>query len=174
METIWRDVPGFEGLYQASNQGEVRSKRQVLKERNHRNGSVVYKAVCFSVQGAVTNHYVHRAVWEAFNGPIPEGMQIGHLDEDPGNNKLENLMLCTPQENLAWGTHNERVKRANQGKTKDIVQYDMDGNVVKEWCSLHEIENALGFSRKMIKACCEKERPWKGNEYKGYKWKYKN
>lgn len=45
--------------------------------------------------------YAHRLVWEAANGPIPEGMQIDHLDCDAGNNALSNLDLVTPQENRA-------------------------------------------------------------------------
>lgn len=173
MEEIWKDAQGFDGHYQASSKGDIRSRNKVLKQRNHKNGSVVYKTVSFSVNGVVTDHYVHRVVWEAFNGPIPEGMQIGHIDENPGNNAIDNLMLCTQQENLSWGTHNDKVKRTNQGKVKDIVQYDLDGNVLNVWRSFHEIERTLGFCRKSLKACCDGNRPWKGNEYRGYKWEYK-
>ena len=60
--------------------------------------------------------YIHRLVWEAFNGEIPEGMQINHIDEDKSNNRLDNLELCTPQYNINYGSRTEReieTKKSN-------------------------------------------------------------
>lgn len=54
---------------------------------------------------------LHRVVWEAVNGKIPEGMEINHIDENKSNNSITNLSLVTPKENTNWGTRNERVAK---------------------------------------------------------------
>ena len=67
-------------------------------------------------------YYLYMEEWrdvieyEAFNGPIPEGMQVNHIDENTLNNNLENLNLMTPSENINWGTRNERdrLKKINK------------------------------------------------------------
>lgn len=56
-----------------------------------------------------TNHYVHRLVWESFKGKIPDGMQINHINEIKDDNRLENLGLVTPKENINYGTAHIRT-----------------------------------------------------------------
>lgn len=172
----WKPVPGYEGIYEVSDQGRIKntSTGRILKGREKKGKFNTYISVALCTNGHPVNYYVHRLEWEAFNGPIPQGMVINHIDENSTNNNLENLMICTQRDNLSWGTHNERVKKTNQGKVKSIIQTDLDGNVVKEWASLHDIENTIGFCRGVIVRCCNGTRPWKGDEYMGYKWKYKN
>lgn len=108
---IWMPVLGYEGLYEASNMGRIRSLNY------HREGRVVvlsvshsrkYDRIGLSKNGVVKHYSVHRLVWEAFNGPIPEGMQVNHIDENKRNNSLDNLNLMTPSENHRWGTGMER------------------------------------------------------------------
>lgn len=60
--------------------------------------------------------YGHRIVWEAFNGEIPEGMEIDHINTDRSDNRLENLRLVSSSENKRNPTTLERYKQSNKGK----------------------------------------------------------
>lgn len=127
MKEKFNDIPGWEGRYKASNMGRIKSlgndkgrKEKILKTR--KNG--LYEKLYLCKGGRRFDFYVYRLVWEAFNGPIPEGMVINHMDENPANNRLDNLMVCTQKENCNWGTRNERSaashKRNFQMKLKDL------------------------------------------------------
>lgn len=161
----WKDIPGYEGEYQASNLGRIRSlkygKYTILKESNHKKG---YRRVVLCKDGNRKDYQVHRLVWEVFKGPIPDGMQVNHIDENTSNNNLDNLMVCTPKENNNWGTHNEKMANT---KKKHIFQYDVEGNLVNEWCSISETINN-GFNPSAVSMCCLGERKTHG----GYKWAY--
>ena len=80
---------------------EIRAKKQELKEnelRLEKSGNYLRFTGCYNLNG---KHFlVHRAVWEAFNGPIPEGCDIDHIDGNPKNNSLENLQAITHSENI--------------------------------------------------------------------------
>lgn len=105
----WKDILGYEGKYQVSNTGRVQSLKhndvKILRLSKNKGG---YLLVGLGLNGIHSTKYVHRLVWEAFNGPIPEGMQVNHINEDKTDNRLENLNLMTCKENLNWGTTQER------------------------------------------------------------------
>ncbi len=129
---IWRDVLGYEGLYQVSNLGRVRSMDRTVIGKNRWGGirprtfkgtiirqySQRYWMVDLCKNGNKKHFLVHRIEWEAFHGPIPPGMQVNHIDENCKNNNLDNLNLMTPSENVNWGTRNERDRIHKLGKTK--------------------------------------------------------
>jgi hypothetical protein len=95
----WRDIPGWDN-YQASEDGRVRNKTtgQIMKQ--HASGSMGYPAIRLSYGGSRNKiQRVHRLVWSAFNGEIPEGMEIDHLDSVVDNNHKDNLECVTPKEN---------------------------------------------------------------------------
>ena len=110
-EEVWKDIKGYEGLYQVSNKGRVKSlnryavnhsKLQFRPERilkqNHRNSSK-YSMVVLSKEGKTTPQLVHRLVAEAFI-PNPDDKPIvDHIDTDMNNNTVENLRWCTQKEN---------------------------------------------------------------------------
>ncbi len=157
MEEIWKDIVGYEGWYQVSSEGRVRSLDREVK--HNYGGIAIKKGKILTPRPNLTNHcqvtlcvnnkryypFVHRLVWEAFNGPIPDGMQINHIDENPLNNRLDNLNLMTPKENTNWGTcierrakiHSESMKGkytyADNPNAKAVVQYDKEGNIIKEF-----------------------------------------
>ncbi len=172
---IWKDIPGWEGYYQASNFGRIKSlvrkgnriERILTPERIH-NG---YLRVGLSRDNKLTGKLVHRLVWEAFNGPIPEGKEVNHIDEDKLNNRLENLNLMSRRENCLWGTGIERHKKSmfNGKMSKKVLQYDLDGNFIREWVSLSQITREKGYSIGNISSCCHGIRP----TAHGYIWKYK-
>ena len=175
---IWKDIDGFEGLYQVSNLGNVRSldrevrhprggmcitKGKVMKPVMDRCG---YLQVGLHKNGKTRRFYVHRLVYVAFNGVIPDELQVNHLDEDKTNNRLENLNLMTPSENSNFGTRTERSANA---RSKSVVALDEAGNVVFEFPSTAEA-GRNGFNQGNLSACCS----GKLRTHRGYRWKYKN
>ena len=164
---IWKDIPGYEGIYQASNFGRIRSlkrnKALILKPGRCGSG---YCKVKLWLNNVAKDLSVHRLVWTAFNGPIPEGLQINHLNEIKSDNRLENLSLCTPKENMNYGT---RTERAAKHFRKPVLQLDKQGNFIKEWSSSLEIERQLGYAASHIRSCCRNVIP---SAY-GFIWKHK-
>lgn len=175
MIEIWKDIKGYEGLYQVSNLGNVKSLNynKTKKEKQLTKLTIMgYIKVGLSKNGKVKVHFVHRLVWEAFNGPIPEGMCVNHINEDKTDNRYpENLNLMTHRENNNWGTRNKRIseKRRNGKGSKPVLQYDLEGNFIKEWPNAYEIERQLGFSQANINKCCLE----KFKKSHSYIWKYK-
>ena len=171
---IWRDIPEYEGLYQASNLGRVKSLKRPygLKEKILKPGLVCgYYQVSLYKNLKVKHYMVHRLVWEAFNGSIPEGLQVNHINEIKTDNRLENLNLMTCKENINYGTGIERghKKQINGKRSKTVLQFDLNYNFIKEYPSTHQIERELGFDQSSICGCCN-------GKYKtayGFKWKYK-
>lgn len=110
----WLPIPSYEGLYEVSDHGRVRSlDRRVTSGRRTRfqAGRVLsgargrvrhpHRRVPLSREGATKDFYVHRLVLEVFVGPCPPGMEACHNDGDPTNNHLGNLR---------WDTHFENVQ----------------------------------------------------------------
>lgn len=160
---------------QVSDMGRVKSlnynktkTEQVLKLQEYD-----YMRVQLWKKGTCKFAQVHRLEYEAFYGPIPEEMEVNHINEDKHDNRLENLNLLTRKENLNWGTAQERAhkKLINNPKTsKIVVQYNLDGTVVKDdWESQKEIERTLGYFQRNISNCCR----GKIRTYKGFIWRYK-
>ena len=108
---IWKDIEGYEGLYQVSNKGRVKSfhgKGRIMKPGTHPLG---YKVVPLTKDGETNTKQVHRLVAQAFI-PNPENLPvINHKDENPSNNNVENLEWCTQKYNLNYGTCQERKKK---------------------------------------------------------------
>ena len=116
----WKDIPGYEGKYQVSNTGQVRSlnyggagKTKILKQNINRRG---YCSVPLSKNGKCKKYSVHRLVAQAFI-PNPNNYPVvNHKDENPANNAVWNLEYCTQQYNCNYGTRNERVSKAKKGE----------------------------------------------------------
>ena len=160
IQETWKDIPGYEGLYQASNLGRIRSFKRnnirILKPGKNRDGSGYY-IVKLYLNSVRKNVSVHRLLWTAFNGLIPEGLQINHLNENKADNRLENLSLCTPKENTNYGTC---IARRAKKFSKPVIQLDKNGNFIKEWSSSHEIQRQLGYLASNIRSCCCNLKPY--------------
>lgn len=117
MEVVWKDIAGYEGHYQVSNTGMVRSIKKnplMLKGDHQRNG---YRRVYLWKGNGKKNYLVHRLVAEAFV-PNPNGYpEINHIDENKDNNDASNLEWCTHRYNLNYGTVCKRIGAANIGRT---------------------------------------------------------
>ena len=121
-EEIWKPVVGYEGLYEVSSEGRVRSlnyKRQYRIQVLVQNYSRKYPYVILCKDGKIKTRLVHLLVWEAFNGTIPKGMQVNHINEIKTDNRLENLNLMTPKENINWGTGIERRRNTRWGDVSE-------------------------------------------------------
>ena len=127
MEEIWKDVVGYEGYYQVSNLGRVRSLDRIASNGRKIKGKILstkvntppyYPRVSLSVNGKMKLVQVHRLVAQAFvYNPDPEHKtQVGHKDESRTNNRADNLEWVTPKENSNMPLHRERVSKANEGK----------------------------------------------------------
>ena len=176
----WRDIPGFEGIYQASNLGRIRSvdridsggrslKGKVRKLKTDRRG---YQQVHLSKDGEGKRFLVHRLVYTAFNGEIPEGMEVNHINEVKSDNQIENLNLMTHVENVNWGTRNQRAAKAiinHPLKSKPVVGCDHEGNVVVTFPSTQEA-GRNGFTESSVASCCRGVKHHK--THKGLIWKY--
>lgn len=169
MEEIWKDIRNYEDEYEASNLGRVRNKKtkRILKACLTNSG---YQYVCLSKNGKEKKYLVHRLVYEAFIGEIPNGLQVNHKDENKQNNILPNIdTLMSPKQNSNWGTHNERSAKA---KSKSVIQKSLQGEIIKVWSSLNEIKRALGYSCGNICNCCRGLEHYK-SAY-GYIWQYED
>lgn len=178
MVEIWKDIRDYEGEYQVSDWARVRSldhwrdsgaggyiqKGRILKSSKTKKG---YLQVHLYKDRKKKTFLVHRLVWEAFNGTIPEGMQVNHISEDKTDNSLWNLNLMTPKENCNYGSRNKRVSVAKtNGKLSDpVLQLTLDEVLVKEWPSIREA-GRNGFNQGSVSLCCN----GKIKTYKGFKW----
>lgn len=183
-EEIWKDIEDYEGLYQVSSLGRVKSlerfvddgkggtrlvKGRILSPSKVRGD---YLQVILCKEGKPTAFSVHRLVYEAFHGKIPEGMQVNHIDEDKSNNSLNNLNLMTPKENTNWGSAIERrsTNRINhKSLSKAVLQLDLQGNFLAEYPSQSEAERKLGIRCTAICACCKGKQKTAGSYIFRYK-----
>ena len=109
---VWRPVRGYEGLYEVSNYGRVKSlKRNTAHERIMKpiKDSYGYLIVCLNKNGKQTNKKIHRLVAEAFI-PNPNNLpQVNHKNEIKTDNRVENLEWCDNKYNTRYGTRGERI-----------------------------------------------------------------
>lgn len=170
MEEIWKEIKEYEGLYQVSNMGRVKSLRKniILKKSITYRG---YEKVNLSVNNIHKDYSVHRLVANAFI-PNPDNLpQVNHKDENKTNNCVNNLEWCTQKYNINYGTGTRRCQLANtNGKcSKPVLQYTLEGIFIKEWKSTKDVQRNLGFAQSNIVAVCNGKRK---TAY-GYLWKYK-
>ena len=166
MTEIWKDIKGYEGLYQVSNKGEIKSlnynhtgKEKILS-KNIVNG--YYQTILF--KKCVKTLTIHRLVAEAFIENKENKPYINHIDCNKLNNCVENLEWCTPSENI------QHALKHNLIKTKKVNQYSLDGKLIKTFKSVREAERETGILHNNISKCCNNI-PW----YKtagGYKWSF--
>lgn len=115
-EEIWKDIVGFEGKYQISNYGNVKSLNYKKKGVPHLLKPIFTKDGYKQVSINQKMRYVHRLVAEHFIDNIDNKKQVNHKDEYKQNNCVDNLEWVTQKENLNYGTRNQRCAKGNQKK----------------------------------------------------------
>ena len=161
MTETWKEIPGYEGLYEVSDLGRVRSldynrtrKTKIMKLRNDGRG---YLQVQFYKDGISKNMKVHRLVADAFI-PNPNNFPIiNHKDEDKSNNRHDNLEWCTQKYNANYGTHTRRVKESYiaNGNNRPIDVYDMKGTFLKTFNCSNEACVELNVNRRSLYSVCQ-------------------
>lgn len=162
MDEVWKDIEGYEGKYQVSNTGQVRSlnyrrsgESKLLKQDTTNNG---YKRVYLSKNGENKRYLIHRLVAMTFI-PNPDNLPIvNHKDEDKTNNNVNNLEWCTHEYNMNYGTRNERVGKkkreqmtGKKGKdtpgAKPIIMHDKEGNFIRRFECIVDANEYFGKDR---------------------------
>ena len=172
----WKEIAGYEGLYEVSDQGRVRS----LVKRNNRwkpgvlNPETVggYLQVNLCRDGHKKRFYVHRLIAEAFI-PNPNHLEtVNHKDENKLNNAADNLEWMSMKDNCNYGTRNKRMAEAqiNDPKKSNPVQmFDKQtGELLDTFPSINEAERQMRINQGNICKCCLGHRKSAG----GYVWRY--
>ena len=162
VDEIWKDIPEYEGLYQVSNLGNVKSlnNNKILSFGNTTKG---YYQVGLFKNSKCKRFYVHRLVALTFLKNPNELPLVNHKDENKHNNCIDNLEWCTNQYNLTY-------KNTQKNKKRKINQYDLNGNFIKTWDCIIDIGKELNIKNPNICKVCNGER----NKAGGYIWRYKN
>lgn len=162
MKEIWKDIEGYEGLYQVSNFGRVRSLDRVVVRKNGWKqiikGQMLkpfplheYMQISLRKEGKPHQYRLHRIVATAFI-PNPDNLpEINHKDENKANNCVDNLEWCDRLYNLAYGTRSQR-QALSQGH--HVYQYYMNGVFVKDYPSITEASRQTKINRVSIANAC--------------------
>lgn len=175
---IFKDIYGYEGLYQISNFGNVKSAD---RERLGRGGSIrkcpgrilkpkinnkgYYQVDLFNSENKSKRFLIHRLVAETFLDNFNNYDQVNHIDNDHTNNHVDNLEWCNNYQNNLW---KKGASSDKQHVAKTVLQYSLDGTLIKEWESAKAAEKD-GFDHSAISKCC------RGilKTSKGFIWKFK-
>ena len=167
MEEAWKDIEGYEGLYQVSNKGRVKSLNYqgVAREKLIKHSIVSgYKRVTLYKNKTIKRFLVHRLVANAFL-PNPQNFPcINHKDENKQNNIVTNLEWCTYKYNINFGTG---ISRRAESISKQVYQYSKDLELIAVWKSTNEC-GRNGYNQGSVVSCCN----GKLKTHKGYIWSY--
>ena len=172
MKEVWKDIVGYEGLYQVSNLGRIKAIRndadKILTAQKKQSG---YIGCSLSKNGVVKHYKVHRLVAEAFIPNIENKPQINHINGIKTDNNVYNLEWCTARENInhSFRAGLSKGRRDGENKlSKKVRQYSLNGAFIKEWESAMQIQRELGFNNSAISACCLN----KQKQSYGYIWRH--
>lgn len=182
MNEIWKDVTGYEGLYQVSNLGRVKAmpkrghKEKIMKPSLKKDG---YNRILLSKKGKYKTLYVHRLVAEAFLSHTESKCEVNHINGIKTDNYVYNLEWVTKSQNqlhaIEMGLRAPSPMIGRKGKlhptSRPVLQFDLEGNFINEWKCISEAARAIGCSPSSISSCASTH--IRNKTCKGYIWKYK-
>lgn len=181
-QEIWKTVEGFDGYYEVSSEGNVRSVTRAVTRGNHKitkksrllspnRLTSGYLSVHLYKEGKRTVHLIHRLVAQAFIDNPENLPEINHKNEDKLDNRAINLEWCSRSYNAIYGTKIERTRvtsRKNNKLGKAIVGTPVNGGTPIYFKSISEAGRA-GFTHQAISAICTGR---KGKQHRGYYWRF--
>ena len=157
---IWKDIEGFEGMYQVSNMGNVKSlnynhtgKEKILKGRDT---GIGYLQLHLCKDGKIKNYFVHQLVATAFCENQEGYTEVNHINEDKSDNRADNLEWCSRQYNVEYS------------KAKAIIGINKISRLILEFPSAREAERQTGIASSNICACLKGRLKSTG----GFYWHY--
>lgn len=176
----WKNIKGYENLYQVSNYGRIKSlkKHSIFNNRTYPTkilkchiNTKKYLDIELCRCNKSHRYRIHRLVAEHFI-PNPENKpQVNHIDCDKSNNKTNNLEWCNNSENQQHAFKNglnTRKKYGDSPRAKKVNQYNLNGDFIKTWDSIIRIKDECGYCDGFISQCCK----GKYKQAYGYLWKY--
>lgn len=186
MKEDWMDILGYEGKYQVSSMGNVRSLRYakksgVVKNLRKIKNSCNYYVVSLHNKGIQKQYFVHRLVAVAFLNKPNKCDIVDHIDTNTLNNDISNLRWTTIHGNVNNPITKERriksIKRLMGGKYgeyankhRSVMQYDLTGNLIKEWGSMSDACRFYKIDSGGMTKACQGTQKTAG----GFIWRYKN
>lgn len=183
MEEQWKWIKGYEGIYQISNLGRLKSflcykQGKICSVKNSKGW---YLTISLRKGKNNVTKRIHRLVYEAFVGKIPKGYHIHHVDGNKQNNNVANLMMLSAREHLKISAHKPSTYAAMVNKNrfgqKHILQFTLNGKFVHEYINAQEAGRATGVcSRNIIQVANKDPYNAKGSIRKqagGFIWKIK-
>ena len=171
-DEVWLDIDGYDGDYQISNYGRVKSKKnnneKILKYAIDGRG---YSFVVLCKNGETKLFRIHRLVGEYFIPNPNNYLCINHKDENKTNNEVSNLEWCTHKYNANYGTKTQRLKKSLHESTKNkkcVTQYDLQGNLVALYNGIREAGRVTNTESSSISEVCQ----GKKITANGYIWRY--
>ena len=171
MKEEWKDIEGFEGYYQVSNMGNVKSlnynktgKEKIMKTWDSGQG---YQKVQLCKDGKSKTYTVHRLVATAFLENPDNLPVINHKDENPKNNNVDNLEWCSVLYN---NTYNGKIERIAEKNKKPIYSINKVSGLIMYWNSIKEASRVLGIAPQSISNCLK----GRHKSIKGYTFFYAN
>lgn len=183
---VWKDILGYEGKYQISNMGRVKSLSReqyngwnyyMSKEMILKNIPDVYGYLTVGLYDSTKTpprktFKIHRLVAQAFIPNHNNHPQINHKNEVKDDNRVENLEWCTNLYNHHYGTAKQRISdktRNHKNTSKPVLQLSFDGKIINEWKSTQDAHRS-GFQQSCISRCCNGTQ----KSHNGFKWRFAN
>jgi hypothetical protein len=184
---IWKPIKGYEGIYEVSNLGHVRSLDRKVSKLTKYGTMAVFNIKGRLLKGTTTWHgyqsvnirhtdgkfyprLIHRLVAKAFVPGYFDGADVNHIDENKQNNRFDNLEWVTKTENNNHGSHTQKATAHCVEERKPIIQMTLNGDFVAKYAHSREAAEKTGIHRWQIRKCCEGAKKYKTAG--DYRWRY--
>lgn len=189
MKEIWKDIKGWEGCYQVSNHGRIKTlKRAIFRLKGE--GELLYYLkekiivtfgrpglyvqVHLNRYGKQFHFFVHRLVAEAFIPNPKNKAEVNHINGLKTDNVVTNLQWVSRSENIRHsfdflGRKTNPRKGADHFASKPVLQFDLTGSLLKEWVNISEARKSFLPKNVSVGNCCN----GKQKQSMGFIWRYK-